>query len=166
MSQVIRVKPPLTLRESEARLKHLHDVWRIRRWRVMRHAWVAPAPATDSACRLGLAVLTLRDLLEAYNRPGPDALATTGQGRRPHASLAGEAERTVLAPFLAARQAGHMAMGHTSKKAFADASGHRVATSTVSRLWHRPHWRTVGPRPNHPRRSPAAPAPLPKTSPS
>ena len=60
MSKVIRVRPPLTLEEIDARLKHLHDFWRIRRWLVLRHAMVDPAPAQDIACRLGLSVLTVQ----------------------------------------------------------------------------------------------------------
>jgi hypothetical protein len=85
MSKVIRVKPHLTLGEIDARLKHLHDFWRIRWWLVIRHALVAPAPAKEIACRLGLSVFTVRELIEAYNRYGPDALETTGKGRWQHA---------------------------------------------------------------------------------
>ena len=75
MSKVIRVKPHLTLEEIDARLKHLHDFWRIRRWLVIRHALVDPAPAKDIACRLGLSVCTVRDLMEAYNPTTPLYLA-------------------------------------------------------------------------------------------
>src|SRR5215471_5799870 len=56
MSKVIRVKPHLTLEDIDARLKKLHDFWRLRRWLVIRHALVDPAPAKDIACRLGLSV--------------------------------------------------------------------------------------------------------------
>ena len=80
MSKVIRVKPHRTLEEIDARLKTLHDFWLIRRGLVIRHAMGDPAPAKDIACRLGLSVFTVRDLMEAYNRYGPDALETTGRG--------------------------------------------------------------------------------------
>ena len=166
MSKVIRVKPHLTLEEIDARLKHLHDFWRIRRWLVIRHALVAPAPAKDIACRLGLSVFTVRDLIEAYNRHGPDALETTGKGRRQHAYLSVDAERIVLAPFLEESQAGHIAIVRTIKKAFEDAIGPRVATSTVYRLLHRHHWRKVVPRPKNPRSSQEAQATFKKTFPS
>jgi len=166
MSKVIRVKPHLTLGEIDARLKHLHDFWRIRRGLVIRHAVVEPAPAKDIACRLGLSVFTVRDLIEAYNRHGPDALETTGQGRRQHAYLSVEDERTVLAPCLEDSPAGHIAIARTIKKAFEDASGHRGATSTIYRLLHRHHWRKVVPRPQNPRSSQEAQAPFKKTSPS
>src|SRR5215510_9027080 len=166
MSKVIRVKPHLTLEDIDARLKHLHDFWRIRRWLVIRHALVEPTPAKDIACRLGLSVFTVRDLIEAYNRQGPDALETTGKGRRQHAYLSVDAERTVLAPFLKESQAGHLAIARPIKKAFEDAIGHRVATSTIYRLLHRHHWRQVVPRPKNPRSSQEAQATLKKTSPS
>jgi hypothetical protein len=131
MSKVLRVKAHLTLGDIDARLKHLHDFWRIRRGLVMRHALVEPAPAKDIAGRLGLSVFTVRALIEASHRHGPDALETTGKGRRQHAYLAVDAERTGLAPFLAESQAGPLAIGRTIKKACEDAIGPRVAPSTV-----------------------------------
>ena len=162
-SQVIRVKPPLTLGAMDTRRTHLHDFGRLRRWLGMRHALGEPAPAKAIACRLGLSVLTVRALIEAYQRQGPDVMEPPGKGRRHHASLSVEAERTVLAPCLAARPAGPMALVRTLQKALEEALGPRVATSTVYRLWPRPHWRKGGPRPTHPRRRQAAPAPLKNT---
>jgi hypothetical protein len=64
MGKVIRVKSPLTVEEIDTRLKNLHAFWRIRRWLVIRHAIVAPAPAQEIALRLGLSVCTGRDLIE------------------------------------------------------------------------------------------------------
>jgi hypothetical protein len=131
MSKVIRVKPHLTLEEIDARLKHLQDFWRIRRWLVMRHALVAPAPAQDIACRLGVSVCTVRDRIKAYNRYGPMALETPGKGQRQHAYRSVADEHTVLAPFLADSQAGHLAIVRPIKKAFEASLGHPVAPSTV-----------------------------------
>jgi transposase len=165
MSKVIRVTPHLTLEEIDARLKTLHDFWRIRRWMVIRHALVDPAPAKDIACRLGLSVFTVRDLIAAYNREGPDALETTGKGQRQRAYLSMAEEHTFLSPFLAESQAGHLAIVRPIQKAFAAYIGPRVATSTIYRLWHRHHWRTVVPRPKHPRSSQEAQDPFKKTSP-
>jgi transposase len=156
MGKVSRVKPPLTLAEIDERLNTLHDFWRLRRCMVIRHALVAPAPAQDIACRLGLSGCTVRALIAAYNRHGPDVLTTPGQGRRQHASLAVEEERPVLAPLLADSQAGQIAGARRIKKALADSRGHPVATRTIYRLLPRPHWRTVVPRPHNPRRRQAA----------
>lgn len=153
MSKVIRVKPHLTLAEIDDRLKHLHDFWRIRRWMIIRHAVVDPAPAKAIALRLGLSVCTVRDLVEAYNRYGPDALETPGKGQRQHAYLSVEDERTMLAPFLVDSQAGHIAVARRIKKALEDSLGHPVATSTIYRLLHRHQWRKVVPRPTNPRSS-------------
>jgi transposase len=166
MGKVIRVKPHLTLEDIDARLKTLHDFWRIRRWLVIRHALVDPAPAKDIACRLGLSVFTVRDLIEAYNRHGPDALETTGKGRRQHAYLSVDAERTLLAPFLDASQAGHIAIARRIKKAVEDSIGHQVAASTIYRLLHRHQWRKVVPRPKNPRSSKEAQDTFKKTFPS
>ena len=166
MGKVICVKPHLPLEDIDARLQHLHDFWRLRRWLVIRHALVDPAPAKAIAGRLGLSVFTVRDLIEAYNRHGPDALETPGKGQRQHAYLSVNAERTLLAPFLEASQAGHIAIARTIKKAFEDSLGHRLATSTIYRLLRRHHWRKVVPRPKNPRSSKAAQAAFKKTSPS
>jgi transposase len=165
MSKVIRVKPHLTLEDIDARLKNLHDFWRIRRWLVIRHALVDPAPAKDIACRLGLSVFTVRDLIEAYNRHGPNALETPGKGQRQRAYLSVDEERTVLSPFLEESQAGHIAIARMIKKALEDYIGHRVATSTIYRLLHRHHWRKVVPRPKNPRSSQEAQDAFKKTSP-
>jgi transposase len=165
MSKVIRVKAHLTLEEIDERLKHLHDFWRIRRWMIIRHAMVNPAPAKDIAVRLGLSVFTVRDLIEAYNRHGPAALETPGKGQRQHAYLSIEEERTFLSPFLADSQAGHIAIARLIKKAFEDYIGHPVATSTIYRLLHRHHWRKVVPRPKNPRSSKEAQEAFKKTFP-
>jgi hypothetical protein len=134
MSKVIRVKPPLTLEEIDTRLKHLHEFWRLRRWLVIRHAMVEPAPAKDVACRLGLSVFTVRARIEASNQYGPDALETTGKGHRQRAYLSAEEAPTFLSPFLAESQAGPMAMARTITPAFAASPGPPVATSTLYRL--------------------------------
>src|SRR5262249_38575604 len=143
MSKVIRAKPHLTLAEIDERLKNLQDFWRIRRWMIIRHAVVDPAPAKDIALRLGLSVCTVRDLIEAYHRQGPDAIETPGKGQRQHASLSVEDGRTFLAPLLADSQVGHSAVARRIKKALEDARGHPVATSTIYRLLHRYQWRNV-----------------------
>ena len=163
MGKVIRVQSPLTGKEIDARLKNLQEFWRIRRWFVMRHALVQPAPAQEIALRLGLSVCTVRDLLAAYNRSGPDVLETTGKGQRQRAYLSGEEEHPFLSPFLAESHAGHLATARTIKKAFEDSIGHRVATSPIYRLLHRHQWRKVVPRPQNPRSSKAEQDALKKT---
>jgi len=163
-SQGIRLKPPLPREEVDARLQPLQDFWRIRRWLVIRHALVDPAPAMDIACRLGLSVCTVRDLIEAYNRYGPDALETPGKGQRQHAYRSVEEEHTFLAPFLADSQAGHLAIARPIKKALEASLGHPIATSTVYRLLHRHQWRKVVPRPKNPRSSQEAQDTFKKTS--
>jgi transposase len=165
MSNVMRVTPHLRLEEIDARLKTLHDFWRIRRWMSIRHAVGDPAPAKASALRLGLSVFTVRDLIEAYNRHGPTALETPGKGRRQHAYLSVDEERTFLSPFLADSQAGHLAIARRIKKAFENSLGHPVATSTIYRLLHRHQWRKGVPRPKNPRSSTEAQDAFKKTFP-
>jgi transposase len=65
-------------------------------------------PAKAIALRFGVSLFTVRDLIEVYNRQGPEALETPGKGQRQHAYLSVEEEQRVLFPFLEARQAGHI----------------------------------------------------------
>jgi transposase len=120
---------------------------------VIRHTLVDPAPAKAIAVRLGLSVCTVRDLIEAYNRSGPEALDTAGKGQRQRAYLSREEERTLLAPFLEDSQAGYLATVGRLKRALEARIGRPVATSTVYRLLHRQQWRKVVSRPKNPRSS-------------
>jgi transposase len=163
MGKVIRVKAHLTVEEIDARLKHLHDFWRIRRWLVIRHALVDPAPAQEIALRLGLSVCTVRACVETSKRHGPTALETVGKGQRQHAYLSRKAAPAFLAPFLTESQAGHIAVARVIKKALAEQLGHRVATRTIYRLLHRHQWRKVVPRPKNPRSHKAEQEALKKT---
>jgi hypothetical protein len=87
MGKVVRVQPHLTVEEIDERLKPLHDFWRIWRWMIIRQALADPAPAKAIALRFGVSLFTVRDLIEAYNRQGPEALETPGKGQRQHAYL-------------------------------------------------------------------------------
>ncbi len=151
MGKVIRVQPQLAVEEIDERLKHLHDFWRIRRWMVIRQALVDPAPAKAIALRVGLSVFTVRDLVEAYNRQGAEALETAGKGQRQRAYLSVAEEQAGLSPFWEATQAGHVATVGRIKNALESRIGHPIATSTVYRLLARHHWRKVAPRPRNPR---------------
>ena len=106
MGKAMHVQPPVTLEESDPRLKPMTACWRIRRWLVSRHALVDPAPAQAMARRLGLSVCTGRDLSDAYNRHGPGALDTPGHGHRQRAYRSLAQARAVLAPFVAQRRPG------------------------------------------------------------
>ena len=153
MGKVIRVQPHLTVEEIDERLKSLHDFWRIRRWMIIRQALVDSAPAKAIALRFGVSLFTVRDLIEAYNRQGPEALETPGKGQRQRAYLSVEEEQRVLFPFLEASQAGHIGTVGVIKTALESRIGHPIATSTVYRMVARHQWRKVVPRPRNPRSS-------------
>lgn len=165
MGKVIRVQPHLTVEEIDERLKQLHDFWRIRRWMIIRQALVDPAPAKAIAFRFGVSLFTVRDLIEAYNRQGPEALETAGKGQRQHAYLSVEEEQTVLSPLLEKSQAGHIGTVGVIKTALESRIGHPIATSTVYRMLARRQWRKVVPRPRNPRSSKADQEAFKKTFP-
>lgn len=165
MGKVIRVQPHLTVEQIDERLKQLHEFWRIRRWMIIRQAVVDPAPAQVLALRFGLSRFTVRDLIETYNRQGPEGVDTAVKGQRQHAYLSVEEEQTVLAPFREASHTGHLSTVEEIKKAVEARIGHRLAASTIYRMLARHQWRKVVPRPRNPRSSQADQEAFKKTFP-
>lgn len=63
MGQVTRATEHLTVEEMDQRIKNSTEVWRIRRWLIIRHALVSPQPAAEIALRLGVAKQTVNHLI-------------------------------------------------------------------------------------------------------
>jgi transposase len=154
MRQVTRVKAHVTVEDIDQQLKPETTLWRIRRWRIIRHALVAPAPAQEMALPLGVSLFTVRTVIQRYNRYGPAALATPGKGQRQRAYLRLADEQAFLAPFLEKSRLGQLGLLHDIKMAFEKQLGRTVAYSTITRLLRRHHWRKGVPRPRHPGSSP------------
>jgi transposase len=112
-----------------------------------------------------VSLFTVRDLIEAYNRQGPEVLETPGKGQRQHAYLSVEEEQRVLSPFLEKSQAGHIGTVGVIKTALEARIGHPIATSTVYRMVARHQWRKVVPRPRNPHSSQEAQEAFKKTFP-
>jgi hypothetical protein len=87
MARVGTAAAPVRVEESEARIRHEREVWRMRRWRVMRQALVDPQPAAVIAAHVGVAPQTVRTRLWAYQRWGPAGIDTAGRGQRQRAYL-------------------------------------------------------------------------------
>lgn len=152
MGKVIRAKPHLTLEEIDAHLKRVQDFWRMRRWMVIRHALVDPAPAKDIALRIGLSVFTVRDLIQSYNQHGSVAIETPGKGQRQRAYLPFDAEQAFVASFLERNRAGHLVTAQHIKKALEEYLGHPVSTSMVYRMLQRHQGHKIVSRSKHPHR--------------
>jgi len=150
MGKVSKVQSHLTVQELDQRLKTMTAYGQIRRWLVIRHALVDPAPAHAIARRLGLAVFTVRDLIEAYNRHGPVALDTPGYGQRQRAYLSLADERAFLEQFVEQSRAGQLVTIQQIKNALEHKLEHRVSHSMISRMLQRHQWRKLIPRPQHP----------------
>ena len=84
--------------------------------------------------RFGVSLFTGCDLIEAYNRRGPETLETPGKGQRQNAYLSVEQEQRVLSPFLEKSQAGHIGTVGVINKALESRIGYPIATSTVYRM--------------------------------
>ena len=153
MGKVINVQPHLTVEDIDHRLKTMSAFWRIRRWLVIRHALVDPAPTKEIARRMGLSMFTVRDLLEAYNRDGPVAVDTPGKGQRQRAYLSLAEERAFLTPCIEQSRTGQLVTMRQIQAALEQQLGHRVSQSTISRMLRRQHWRKLVPRPKHPNSS-------------
>jgi transposase len=151
MGQGISVQHHLSIEEIEQRLTRSREAWRVRRWLVIRHALVDPAPAGAIGRRLGLSVFTVRNLIQAYNRQGPAAIDTPGRGQRQRAYLQLEEERAFLEPFIEKSRGGHWSTARALQAELEKMLGHPVAKSTVYRMLHRHEWRKLVPRPKHPK---------------
>jgi transposase len=166
MAHVCTAAAHLSLDGIEARIKHAHEAWRIRRWMVIRHALVDPQPAAVIALHVGLAPQTVRNLLWAYQRWGAAGIDTVGKGQRQRAYLSLPREQAIVAKFLKKSTVGQVSTGIELKPALEKAVGHRVAKSTVYRVLKRHQWRKVVPRPRHPESAPEVRAAFKKTSPT
>jgi transposase len=149
MGHVIPVKPHLTEEEINHHVKKVSGFWLIRRWMVIRHALVDPAPVEDIALRLGLSVFTVRDLIQSYNRQGPRALETPGKGQRQRAYLAWDKEQSFLAPFIEQSRAGQTVTAREIKEALEEYLGHPVSKSMVFRMLNRHQWHKIVLRPQN-----------------
>lgn len=153
MSHIIRVRPHLTEEEIDHQVKKVSGFWLVRRWMVIRHALVDPAPVEDIALRLGLSVFTVRDLIQSYNRQGARALETPGKGQRQRAYLSRDKEQAFLAPFIEQSRDGQMVTAQEIKEGLEEYLGHPVSKSTVFRMLNRHQWHKITLRPqNQPRR--------------
>ena len=152
MGKVIRAVAHLSVEEIDQRIKASTEGWRIRRWMVIRHAWVQPRPAQEIALSVGLSKQSVYNLISAYNRRGPGALETPGKGRRQRVYLSLEQERSFLERLTDRSRLGELTTVREIKAELDKQVGQAVAESTVYRMLKRHPWRKVVPRPKHPKR--------------
>src|SRR5262245_20625882 len=117
MARACTAAAHLLVEAIDARIKHEHEAWRIRRWLVIRHALVDPQPAAVIALHLGLAPQTVRNLLWVYNRRGPAGIDTAGKGQRQRAYLSLTQEQGLVSKFLKQSAAGQVSTGLLLKPA-------------------------------------------------
>jgi len=100
-------------------------------------------------CSEGLVKKVIGD----YSREGLTGILR-GQfgGNRRNLSL--EAEKALLAPFLAKAEEGQILIVSDIHKAYEAVLGRTVPNSTVYRMLDRHNWRKVMPRPRHPKANP------------
>ena len=84
---------------------------------------------------------------------GEAVLQDKPKGGRHHANLTRQQEQEWLAPFLAQAEAGGVLVVAPVQAADEQAVGRPVHPSVVYRALHRPGWRKITPRPQHPKAS-------------
>jgi hypothetical protein len=122
MGRVSTVVQHLRVEEIDARIKACTAAWRIRRWQVIRCAFVHPKPAAEIALEVGLARQTVHNLIAAYNRRGPAAVETPGHGQRQRAYLSLGQEQRLVTRFV--QQSAKRASQHGRPVSACSGEGH------------------------------------------
>jgi hypothetical protein len=97
-------------------------------------------------------------------RHGSAALLGPGRGGRAHAHRSVTQEPQLLAHFAVSATQGGVVEASPVRRAYEAAVGHTVPKSALDRLWSRPGWRKLAPRPRHRAASEAAQEAFPKSS--
>jgi transposase len=153
MARVTRAASHLSAEEVKQRLKHDARPWCRQRWLIVYNALVEPRKAEEIAKHCGVSKGMVHQVISTYNRFGGEAVETVGRGGRRHEYLRVEEEQQLLAPFFARARSGEIATATEIKLAFEARVGHEVEESTIYRLLDRHGWRTLMPRPQHPKGS-------------
>ena len=164
MRGMTRAVAHLSVDAVNARLPCASNVTQRRRWLIVYNALVDPRPASSIASHTGVSVPTVRLVISSYNRFGPAALATPGNGGRRNEYLTAAEEAAFLAPFFARAGGGEIATATAIHHALEAHLGQAVHRSTISRLLEPHGWRKLVPRPTHPHADPVAQAAFKKTS--
>src|SRR5207247_4841706 len=88
----------------------------------------------------------------AYDHGGIKALKPKPNGGRKHENMTVAEEKALLARFAKTAGAGEMLNVHDLKTAYEKTIGHATRDSTVYNILHTHGWRTLMPRPHHPKR--------------
>lgn len=150
MAKVSKAKKHLTEEEIQRKIKHTVGFWRVRRWMVILHALVDPAPAKDIAKRFGMGKQTVNNLISDYNRYGDKAVEAIGKGQRQKAYLTKKEEEIFLSPFIKRAIQGNITTVSQIHQSLQRLLGHKVHITTTYRLLKRNGWRKIAPRPSHP----------------
>jgi transposase len=105
----------------------------------------------------------VRRVISSYNRLGLAAIETPGKGGRRHEYISLEQERRFLQPFFARAAQGEIATAEEIQRAFEAEVKHAVHITSIYRLLDRHGWRTLVPRPRHPKANPEEQAAFKKT---
>ena len=166
MGRITRAAPHLPLKTVKARMVSASNQTQRRRWAIVYNALVEPRLASSIARHCGVSVPTVRVVIATYNRLGPAALDTPGNGGRRNAYLSLADARAFLAPCFDRAANGQVATAQEIQQALETQLGHPLHRSSVYRLLDRHTWRKRVPRPTHPRADPQLQSAFKKTSPA
>jgi len=149
MGKVSRVKPHLSLREIQEKIRRTIGFWKVQKWLVIWHATVDPCSAKEIALHTGLAEQTVHTVIALYNRYGPDVVEGKGKGGRRKAYLSWKEEIRFLRRYGKRAANGEITTVSEIKRGFETRIGKTVHKTTIYRLLARHEWRKVMPRPRH-----------------
>ena len=155
-----------SLDDVTKRIKQTVGFWRVQKWLVIWNLLVDPRPLKEIALHVGLAWQSVRNLVSAFNRLGPEAIEGPGKGGRRREYMSLEEEEKFLRPFFEQASTGQIATAMQIKRAWEERLGHSVHKTTVYRLLRRHAWRKVVPRPFHKQGKPEEQEEFKKNSPT
>jgi transposase len=149
MARISSVAGHLSVDQVSERIKGTVGFWRVQKWLVIYNLLVDPRPLREVARHVGLAWQSVRNLVSAYNRLGPDVMEGPGKGGRRRAYMSPEEEAAFIEPFFERASTGKVATAMEIKRELEKHLGHPVHKTTAYRLLKRHGWRKIVPRPSH-----------------
>lgn len=154
MGDKTRAAHHLTIEQVKEKMKEAKDPRQLQRWQIVYTALLEARKAEEIATSVGVSKRLVQKVISRYNREGIPSIEVKSSGGRYHEYLSKEEEEQFLSQFFEQAERGECVIAKTIHLAYEEKIGHAVHETTIYRLLKRHGWRTVQPRPRHPKADP------------